>query len=380
LSKGLDWAKELYENRGQRARELRDRGKKVIGYICVYPPVELITAAGLVPYRITGSLEPITEADVYLETLMCPFVRSCFDLGLKKQYSFLDGVLWPHSCDNIHKTYDVWKHYIPHSFFHYVDIPHMTDPSSFEFFTLELKVLKEGLEEYSGVEITEERLKEAIKVHNENRTLLRELSSLRKQDPPLISGTEMTQVMIACLTIPVDEANDMLRTIIEEVSARKDGPKKKQARVLVYGCEIDHIAFINLVEESGANVVMDDLCIGTRYYWKDVAQTGNLLRNLADHYLGDITCPRTFRRSPVSHQQDLDNRFGYLRDFARDFDVNGAIFYIIRFCDTFEFDVPEVKDYLEEAGIPCLHLEDDYSLSSIGGLKTRIQAFLEMVG
>ena len=130
MSRGLDWAKELYENGGQRARELRDGGKKVIGYICVYPPVELITGAGLVPYRITGSLKPITEADLYLETLMCTFIRSCFDLGLEKQCSFLDGVFWPHSCDNIHKTYDVWKHYIPHSFFYYIDFSHMTDDYS----------------------------------------------------------------------------------------------------------------------------------------------------------------------------------------------------------------------------------------------------------
>jgi len=380
VAKGLARAKELYENRGQRAKELRGDGKKVIGYICCYPPVELITAAGFVPYRITGSLEPITEADAYLETLMCPYVRSCFDLGLKKRYDFVDGMIWPHTCDNIQKTYDIWKHYIPHSYFKYLDVPHMTDPSSFEFFAKELDLLKESLEEFAGFKITEERLKEAISVHNENRALLRQLTELRKQDPPLISGTEMTQVMMAVMSIPVEEANDLVRSVIEEAKARGDGPQSKPARLLVYGSEIDDIAFIKLVEESGANVVIDDLCIGTRYYWHDVATDGDLLQNLADRYLGKIMCPRTYRRSPGTRQQDLDNRFGYLREFAKGFDVNGAILYIIRYCDTFEFDVPEVRDYLQDAGIPCLHLEDDYSLTSIGGFKTRIQAFLEMLG
>lgn len=380
MAKGLARAKELYENRGQRAKELRGDGKKVIGYICCYPPVELITAAGFVPYRITGSLEPITEADAYLETLMCPYVRSCFDLGLKKRYDFVDGMIWPHTCDNIQKTYDIWKHYIPHSYFKYLDVPHMTDPSSFEFFAKELDLLKESLEEFAGFKITEERLKEAISVHNENRALLRQLTELRKQDPPLISGTEMTQVMMAVMSIPVEEANDLVRSVIEEAKARRDGPQSKPARLLVYGSEIDDIAFIKLVEESGANVVIDDLCIGTRYYWHDVATDGDLLQNLADRYLGKIMCPRTYRRSPGTRQQDLDNRFGYLREFAKGFDVNGAILYIIRYCDTFEFDVPEVRDYLQDAGIPCLHLEDDYSLTSIGGFKTRIQAFLEMLG
>lgn len=380
MAKGLARARELYQNRGQRAKELRDNGKKVIGYICCYPPAELVTAAGFVPYRITGSLEPITEADAYLETLMCPYVRSCLDLGLKGKYDFVDGMIWPHTCDNVQKTYDIWKHYVPHAYFKYLDVPHMTDTSSFEFFTKELDVVKESLEEFAGDKITEERLNEAIAAHNENRVLLRQLAGLKKQDPPLISGTEMTQVMMAVMSIPVDEANELLRSIIEEVSTRKDGPQSKAARLLVYGCEIDDIAFIKLVEESGANVVIDDLCFGTRYYWEDVATDGDPLKNLADRYLGKIMCPRTYRRSPGTRQQDLDNRFGYLREFAKSFNVNGAILYIIRYCDTFEFDVPDVRDYLQDAGIPCLHLEDDYSLTSIGGFKTRIQAFLEMIG
>ncbi len=380
MAKGLARVKELYKNRGQRARKLRGDGNKVIGYICCYPPVELITAAGFIPYRITGSLEPITEADAYLETLMCPYVRSCLDLGLKGKYDFVDGVIWPHTCDNVQKTYDIWKHYVPHAYFKYLDVPHMTDPSSFEFFTKELDVVKESLEEFAGVKITEERLNDAIAAHNENRALLRQLTGLRKQDPPLISGTEMTQVMMAVMSIPVDEANELLGSVIEEVSTRKGGPQRKSARLLVYGGEIDDTAFINLVEESGANVVIDDLCFGTRYYWDDVALDGDPLKNLADRYLGKIMCPRTYRRSLGTRQQDLDNRFGYLRDFAQSFNVNGAILYVIRYCDTFEFDVPEVRDYLQDAGIPCLHLEDDYSLTSIGGFKTRIQAFLEMIG
>ena len=380
MAKGLERARELYANRGLRAKELRDEGNKVMGYICCFPPVELITAAGLVPYRITGSQEPITEADAYLETLMCPFVRSCFDLGIRNRYSFVDGVIWPHSCDNVEKTYDVWKHYIKHSFYYYLDVPHMVDPSSFEFFTGQLEALKSSLEKFSEVEISEQRLRDAIDIHNQNRALLRNLSGFRKQDPPLISGSEMTQVMVASTTIPADECNQLLREINEEVEGRTDGPAKRGARLLVYGCEIDDIAFIRLVEKSGANVVIDDLCFGTRDYWRDVATEGSPIRNLAEHYLGEVKCPRTYLRSPGTRQQDLDNRFGHIRDFAKEYDVDGAILYIIQYCDTFEFDAPDVRDYLEQAGVRVLHLEDDYVLSNVGGVETRIQAFLEVIG
>ena len=376
---GLERAKKLYQNRGERARELKQEGKKVIGYICAFPPTELITAAGLVPYRVTGTLQPVTEADAYLETLMCPYVRSCFDLAIKKRYDFVDGMIWPHSCDGIQKTFDIWRHYIPHSYFHYLDVPHMSEPASFEFFAKEIDVLRESLEEFSGVKVTDERLREAIELHNQNRALLRELSGLRKGEPPLISGWEMTQVMMAAMTMPVEESSELVKSIIEEVKNRRDGPQSKPARLLIYGCEIDDVAFPKLVEESGANVVVEDLCIGSRHYWRDVASDGDLMKNLAEHYLGEIMCPRTFRRSPGTRQEDMDNRFGYLRDFATEYGVNGAILYIIRYCDTFEFDAPEVRGYLEEVGIRCLHLEDDYSLTSIQGFKTRIQAFLEMM-
>jgi len=99
-----------------------------------------------------------------------------------------------------------------------------------------------------------------------------------------------------------------------------------------------------------------------------------------DRLPGTAHVPSTLRRATGTHQQDLDNRFGYLRECAKEFNVNGAILYVIRFCDTFEYDSPEVRDYLEESGIAVLHLEDGYSLSSIKGFRTRIQAFLEMIG
>ena len=377
--KGLERAKQLYVKRGSRAKELKEGGRKIIGYLCAFPPIELITAAGLIPYRVTGTLEPITEADAYLETLMCPYVRSAFDLAVKGRYAFLDGMVWPHTCDNVQKTFDIWKYYIPHEYFHYLDVPHMTDPGSFEFFAKGIDVFRETLEEYAGIKIKDVAIREAISLHNENRALLRELSDLRRQTPPLLSGGEMTQVVIAAMTIPIDESNRLVREVIGDVKSRERGPLAQKARILIHGCELDDTAFIDMIEESGANVVVDDLCIGTRYFRKDVDAQGDPIRNLARHYLGNIMCPRTFRRFPGSREEDLKNRFGHILDLAREYDVNGAILYIIRYCDTFEFDAPEVRDYLQQAGIPVLHLEDDYSLTSIQGYRTRVQAFTEIM-
>jgi len=78
--RGLTRVREIYQNRHQRAKELRGEGKKVIGYLCIYPVLEMMTALDLVPYRLFGDMnEPITGADDYMPTIVCPFLRSLLD-------------------------------------------------------------------------------------------------------------------------------------------------------------------------------------------------------------------------------------------------------------------------------------------------------------
>jgi len=379
---GLARVRELYQNRDSRARELRGDGNKVIGYFCCYAPLEMMTAAGLIPYRIMGTMtEPITRADAYLETIMCPFIRSCFDLAVKGQYDFLDGLVVPHTCDTVDRIYNIWRYYRKPAYSHYVNVPHMVKyPSSYNFFRSELETFKRSLEAFTGSEITPQRLRQAIELHNENRAMLRKLCELRREDPPLLSGTEMTQIVIAGMTIPLEEYRELLKSVLDEVINRRERPARRAARILIYGAEIDDTAFIELVEESGANVVIDDHCMGTRHYWHDVEMNSDPLDAIAARYLERIPCPRTYRKTPGSHQADLENRFGYLRDFARDFNVNGVIMYVIRFCDTHEIDAPDVRDYLQGLGLPVLHLEEDYSTAAMERLKTRVQAFTEMIG
>lgn len=380
---GLARVEELYQDRAKRAKELHQKGKKIIGYVCCFPPIEMFTALDMVPFRIMGNVrEPVTKADACLETILCPFIRSSFDQAMKGNYDFLDGLVMPHSCDTVVTIYDIWQYYRPHPFTHFVDTPHMVHPGSFEFFKIELQRLRKSLENYAGTELSDARLRQAIQLHNENRSLLRQIYDLRKPDPPLLSGTEVTKILVSVMSIPVKEGNELLRQVIAEVKGRRNGrPQKKAARVLVYGSEIDDIAFIKLVEDCGANVVMDDICTGTRYFWHDVELHGDPLESLGSRYLEKIPCPRTYRDPPQGgHQAEVENRFGYLKQYAKDFNANAFIFYIIRFCDTHELDVPDVRDYLQGLGYPVLHLEDDYTMTTIGQMRTRIQAFLEMIG
>lgn len=372
---GLSKAQQIYSNRSKRAGELKVLGKKVIGHYCCHVPREIFTAAGLVSHRITGDIkESITKADEHLETIMCPLMRSTFDLALKGRYDFLDGLVVPHTCDNVERMLLMWHNYVPREFSHYLNVPHMTYPSSFDFFREELKLFAKKVGEYVGEEISDAALKEAIILHNENRALLRQLYQLRKQDPPLLTGGEALQIVMAGMIIPVEEHNQILREVIAEVKERPNKPSAQNARVLVYASEIDNSAFVDLVEQTGGNVVMDDQCIGSRTFWHEVKITEDPYQALAECYLGEIHCPRTYRPGLSAAE-----RFQYIVDYTKEFNVNSVILYVTRFCDTHELDVPAIRDVLQAKGLPVLHIEDDYSATTIGQLKTRVQAFLEMV-
>ena len=172
MIRGLERVEQIYQDRGRRARELKADGKGIIGYLCTFTPVEIITAAGLVPFRITGSRQQsITKAGAHLESIACPFTRSVLDLALKDEYSFFDGFVMPHACDNIVKLYDLWSQNIEHSYAHFVNVPHTLSEPSKQFFEAELKTFKISLERFTEREISQEDLEQTIRLHNQQSSL-----------------------------------------------------------------------------------------------------------------------------------------------------------------------------------------------------------------
>lgn len=380
-TKGLERLQQVYLARDKRARELMYEGEKIIGYLCAFTPLELLTAAGLVPFRFLGNMrQPITEADIHMETIVCPFVRSCFDVAIKRGYDFCDGLVIPHTCDSISRTYPIWKNELGFSLCHYLDVPHLVDQSSKEFFKSVLGDFRYRLEQYIGRPITTEQIRQAVALHNGLREKIRELYQLRQQEPPPISGSEMTEVIVATMSLPVWESIELLKNAIKEVKARKVTTAKKLPRLLLYGSEVNDTIIMELIEQSGANIVMDDQCVGSRFYWNDVSITPDPMDGLVERYLEGIPCPRTFKPRNGTYQEYLEERFGYLGQFVRDFAVDGVILYVYKYCDPLGFDVPDLKYYLESKGYPVLYMEDVYSVPNQGKLRTTFQAFVEMLG
>ncbi len=380
--RGLSAARDLSDHRVQRAKQFQEEGRKVIGYPCAYVPQELLSALDFVPYRIYGDIqEPITEADRALPAAFCPIMRSCLDCVLKGKTGFLDGVAVIHSCDPQEKSARVWEAYAQYGYFHFIDMPIALWPDSVGYFRAQLKDFQTTLERFAGKKISPEGLRKAIELHNRQRSLMREIYELTKSDPPLISGKEIVQVTKAVMSISAAEGNELLGQVIAEVRERKAASREKSARLLLWTSTLDDADLMDLIEDK-AHVVIDDNCAGLRPFRGSVKAADDPLRGLAEYYLKGITCARTFRQARLGEIRkdfpaDLENRFGFLKDRAREWKVDGALLFLVRYCDPFAFEMLELKDYFDRIGVPSTYIEYDYTQGGLAPIRTRVEAFVE---
>ncbi len=370
---GLARAAAIASQPEARVSELRqESGRPIIGYLCCFAPPEIISAAGAIPYRITGRPgEPTAEADAYLEPYGCSYVRNVFTQALKGRLDFLDGLVISHSCDLVQRLYGIWTYYHPFPYSRLFNVPHQVTPWAERFFKRELGFFKESLEQFTGQAVTAEKLREEIDLANRNRALIRELYQLRLKNPPLIKGSEMLSLLLAGGWLPAEEFNTLLNEALEEVEARSPEGTPRP-RILVWGSLLDNIAFYRMIEEAGGEVAADDTCIGFRLFEKDIPATGDPDEGLKEHYFVNFQCPRTDRGPGTG-------RFDYLLERAREYNVDGVISYIISFCDPHKFDYPDLRDYLKEADFPMLLIDDNYSFAPAGAIQTRLQAFIELL-
>jgi benzoyl-CoA reductase/2-hydroxyglutaryl-CoA dehydratase subunit BcrC/BadD/HgdB len=370
-------AEGLLRDYGGRARKLKTSGARLIGYQCAYVPLEIISAAGLVPFRIGGNPhDPVTDGNTRMETIVCPVVRSSFDQAVKGNFAFLDGIVLPHSCDSMCITHDVWRSALNLPFFHVLNYPHSTNGGARDFFKQCLRTFILSLERFTGRALTPEATAREVGRYNRYRAAARRLYRLRQTDPPRLSGSETVTALLAAAGLPPEEGVALLTEAADEASKRPPRRGPARPRLLLCGSEQDDPAFMRMVEECGGEVVADYLCPGMREYGTDVEITPDPLDGLAARYL-DLNCARTFREG-TSREEGLELRFGAIGRIARDWRAQGVVFRVHRCCDPYGLEAPALLNYLKGRSLPVLYLEDDYSVRDTGRLRTRLQAFLEL--
>jgi benzoyl-CoA reductase subunit C len=377
---GLTLVETYYGDYGYRARALKQAGKRMMGYISAAAPVEIIQAAGFTPVRIKGDpKEAVTKAYGSMETLVCPFLLNAYNLALKGRYDYLEGIVIPHTCDSVSRTYEVWKRNFPLPYYHFLNVPHLDGAPSLKFFTEILKTFIKSLEQFTGKEISRQDLAGAVLAYNDLRRTMRDLYDLRKADQPLISGIEMIKLLVAVKALPVDESTALVRQVTKEVKGRKTSSPQKPLRVMLVGDQIDDTALIEIIENTGAKVVMDDISVGSKLYYADMEATSDPVDGIAKYYLEKVSLPTFYRDKGGGYDENLELRFGHLKRFISEFNVDAAILLVYKNCDPYGFEVPATTSYIESLGKPVFYVEDEYSSSSSSALKTRIEAFLEML-
>ncbi|HDP25349.1 MAG TPA: 2-hydroxyacyl-CoA dehydratase [Deltaproteobacteria bacterium] len=351
-------------------------GKQVVGFTCSYVPEEIISAAGLLPFRMRGIGATSTSiADTYFGPVICSFPKCILQLAGEGAYDFLDGVILTPGCDSIRRLDECWRKAVEDSrgtfpgFHVYYGVPHKVTQYSLEWFVEETKILLESIEEYFGITVASEDLRDAIRVFNRSRTLLKRLEELRSREHVPITGADATAVIISANAMPRDLYNRILEDLIDELDQSKDGIHGRK-RLLLSGSANDDIDLVRLIESSGGMVVADTLCFGSRSYSDLAEEDGDPLLSIAKRYLSHTMCPRMFGY--------YKQRLAFMKERIQQANVQGVILQNIRFCDMHGSENSLFERDLEAMGIPCLRIEREYGpLVEEGRIKMRIDAFME---
>lgn len=368
------------EVHGLRIEELNNHkknGGKVLGTFCVFVPDEIILAAGAIGVGLCGGSQFwIEDGEKVLPRNICPLIKAFVGAKVSATCPYFqscDMLVGETTCDGKKKAWEILNEYVP---VHVMDLPQMKKQKDYESWADEIKLFMIKIEELTGNRITVENLKKAIDICNRKRRALKRLYDLRKNAPSPISGLDSLLIsQIAFYDDPerfILKVNELCDELEERVKTLKPNRKK---RIMITGTPmaIPNWKMHSIIEGLNAEVVVEETCTGTRYFENEVCECGetldDLIKNLADRYL-KINCA-CFTPN--------DGRTEDIIRYAREYKVDGVIYYNLSFCHTYSIEYKKVEKELKNQNIPVLLIETDYSSEDAGQLKTRVEAFLEMI-
>lgn len=409
----FDRFRNVVDNPHSYARDWKDRiDGHVVAFLSTYVPREILYAGGALPIRAYGGQQPdetVLGNEHHFRKLFCPFSRDVLAQGVLDRYDYVDGVVLASTCLHLRQTYEAWVNHVAddEAFSHYIAMPHGTpsrggdeflpehgsevdasaapDESTCphapaEYLAAKFRETKAALESYTGTEITDDDLREAIDVYDRNRTLLRELYEFRTEDRPRVSGLEAMEAVKASHLVDPREHNALLESALERLRAGDGEPRETEYRLMLVSAVTDDRRFVRLLEEEivfDATVVVEASSTGPRDFWNTVASPGGTSwHGRETEPLTDVA--RRYVERPPGPGEDWNRRREHLETLAVEFDVDGALLVQQKRCDPHHRDVPYEKQlFEEELDVPTLTLVSDESGLPAGQLTTRIEAFVE---
>lgn len=335
----------------------------------VETPEEIVMAAGFVPVRLLG--DPTIEQNLvnqHVPPTHCVWAKNVLEQALRGLDSDIKGVITSHGCDCTNREFDIWVEAVKIGFLFYLNVPLKRDKLAEKFFKNDIKELISQLEEKLKVKVTPEKIRDAIKLTNQIRRILKEMAEYRGK--MVLKGSEFHELVKMVQTTDKKKALDLLQQKLKEIKARKPIADKKYKRILLTGSVIDDTEFLNFLEEEGFQVVADDLCIGSRYFWTLIDESKDPISALVEYHL---TKPLYSTKMP-SYE-----RFDFLKELAEKYKVDGVINIAMKFCEPMLYDHPYMNKKFKELNLPYLFVEMVYNREQYKQLSTRFEAFAEMI-
>jgi predicted CoA-substrate-specific enzyme activase len=348
---------------------------KKVGYLCTYTPPELLTAAGVAFARIDkcGAPQVVAEGEVVVKSVMCDMSKSVIGHFRTKDplHDALDQVMMFYTCDTMRATSNAINHYYKPSFGYVV--PRVADkPSARDFFRGEMIAFGKDLEKLTGKPLAPEKLAESVRLHKKLRQTVRRISELRKRNRPPLTGSDFLEITRAYRTLPAEEQLPVLEDLYNRLAAVPDDDGRR-LRLMVCGgimADGDRRLMDLLEKDIGVNVVVEDHCTGLSPFYYDLQETDDPYRDLANAYLDQAPCAR---------QSPLTRRIDFAAMLAREYQVDAVIYYTLKFCPSFGQTKGLFMRRFHEMGLPALELDTDYSRGDTGQIKTRLEAFIEVL-
>ncbi|MBF0550480.1 MAG: 2-hydroxyacyl-CoA dehydratase [Deltaproteobacteria bacterium] len=373
----------ISEIHGLRIKELQEakaQGRKVIGTFCIFVPEELVLAADAIQVGLCAGAEAGTDAaEKVLPRNTCALIKSFVGFKLSKLCPFIEScdlVVGETTCDGKKKAYEIFADYAP---VYVMEIPQMKNACDRQLWRTEVLRFKDQIEKVTGNEITAAKLRQAIHLVNDRRRVLQRLGQLRAASPAPISGRDALLInQIGFYDDPArftQNIGKLCDELDERVKTKSGIAPENTPRLMLSGCPmaIPNWKLPYVVESSGAVIVGEESCVGARSNRDLVDETGasldELIDALIDRYMRiDCACF-------TPNQERLDN----VVTMAKDLKADGVIHYGLSFCQPYAIEAFKVEAALKAAEIPMLSIETDYGMEDVEQLKTRVEAFVEMV-
>ena len=351
-------------------------GKKVIGVLPYFAPVELVVAAGMVPMGIWGSnKKTIAQAKEYCATFYCTIAQLALEMLLDGTLDQLDGIITPTICDTLRPMSQNFRvameGKLPCIFLAH---PQNRKPAFGLQFTVDQYMhVKSELEKISGNTITDEALRDAIKVMNRSRKARREFVKLAGQHPEAISAVERSAVLRSAWFMEPAVHAQKLEELNEELS-KLPASNWKGRKVVTSGIICDNPKLLQIFDDNNIAIAADDVAQETRAFRVDASEEGDPMMALAQQF-----ADQDYDVLLYDECSNKNRRADYVVQMVKESGAQGLVLFMQQFCDPEEMEYPYLKKALDDAGIPHIKLGVDQQMRDFGQASTAIQAFADVL-